>query len=159
MSHQAHTRLEALKIVLPQPPSPVAAYKPAIWANDLVFISGQVPMVDGALAWKGRVPDEVSIEQAQAAARQCALNALAVLSHAVGGDLNRVQQIVRVGVFVACDGVFEQHPAVANGASELFMDVFGEAGRHARAAVGAPSLPLGTPVEVEVMALAPQPGQ
>ena len=156
MSHQAHKQLEAMKIVLPEAPKPVAAYLPAIWANDLIFISGQIPMLNGALGWRGCVPGQVSIDQAKAAARQCALNAIAVLADMVEGDLGRVQQIVRIGVFVACPDDFTDQSVVANGASELFMDVFGEAGRHARAATGASSLPLGAPVEVEVLAWAPR---
>lgn len=145
-------RLRDLGIELPEAPRPVAAYVPWVRSGDLVFISGQIPLAGGTLTATGPVPSAVSAEDAQAAARQCGINALAVLRDALAGDLDRVRQIVRVGVFVCSDPGFSDQPAVANGASELFGDVFGEAGRHARAAVGSVGLPLGASVEVEVVA-------
>lgn len=145
-------RLHEAGIRLPAAPRPVAAYVPAVRSGDLVFVSGQVPLAGGVLVARGPVPSAMSPQDAAAAARQCALNALAVLSEALDGDLDRVRRIVRVGVFVASDSGFEGQPQVANGASELLVEVFGEAGRHARAAVGAIALPLGATVEVELVA-------
>jgi enamine deaminase RidA (YjgF/YER057c/UK114 family) len=137
-------------IGLPPPSKPVAAYIPVQVAGDLVYVSGQIPMRDGALIAKGRVPSQVSLEAAQECARQCVLNGLAAVK-ARCGNLNRVKSVVRIGVFVACDVDFVDHPKVANGASELLHKAFGDQGLHARAAVGAPSLPLGAPVEVEML--------
>ncbi|MHC4219558.1 MAG: RidA family protein [Planctomycetota bacterium] len=145
-------RLAAAGVSLPQAPKPVAAYVPAVKSGNLVFVSGQVPFRDGELVAQGRVPSAVSPQQARKAARQCVLNALAVLSDALDGDLDRVRRIVRVGVFVACDPGFDGQPQVANGASELLVEVFGEAGRHARAAVGSVALPLGAAVELDLIA-------
>ena len=145
-------RLANLGLTLPEAPKPVAAYVPSVQAGDLIFVSGQLPFRGGHLIATGPVPSRVSIEQAQEAARQCVLNALAVLAEAVGGDLDRVRQIVRLGVFVASDPTFTDQPQVANGASELLQDIFGDIGRHARAAVGSVALPLGATVEVEMIA-------
>lgn len=144
-------RLEDLGISLPEAPSPVAAYVPAVQAGSLVFISGQVPLSDGRLLASGTVPGNVTLEEAASAARQCGINALAVLSDHLEGDLDRVEQVVRLGVFVASDPGFTDQPKVANGASELMEEVFGDAGRHARAAVGSVGLPLGASVEVEMI--------
>jgi enamine deaminase RidA (YjgF/YER057c/UK114 family) len=142
------SRIEALGLVLPTAPAPVAAYIPWRRTGNLIFISGQIPMSGGKLLARGRVPDQVSVEEAIACARQCALNGLAVIKSAVG-SLNDIRQVVRLGVFVCSAEGFDQQPKVANGASELMVAVFGEAGRHARAAVGSVALPLGAPVEVE----------
>jgi len=144
-------RLESLGIALPEAPRPVAAYVPSVQTGDLVYISGQVPFSDGALLATGPVPSQVSVDQAVAAARQCGINALAVLSAHLEGNLDRVRRIVRIGVFVASDAGFTDQPLVANGASELMIEVFGDAGRHARAAVGSVALPLGASVEVELV--------
>ena len=146
-----HQTLSDLGIVLPPAPAAVAAYVPVRVEGRLAYVSGQLPFVEGALTQSGRVGEEVSLEQAHGVARQCAINALAAL-HEHAGGLDNIAGIVRVGVFVACGVGFTDHPKVANGASELFQRVFGEPGRHARAAVGCPSLPLGAPVEVEVLA-------
>ena len=145
-------RLADLGLTLPDAPNPLAAYVPSVRAGNLVFVSGQLPFRDGQLIATGPVPSRVSIEQAQEAARQCVLNALAVLAEAVQGDLDRVRRIVRLGVFVASDPTFTDQPQVANGASELLQDIFGDIGRHARAAVGSVALPLGATVEVELIA-------
>jgi enamine deaminase RidA (YjgF/YER057c/UK114 family) len=146
------SRLNDLGLTLPAPPKPVAAYVPFVRAGNLVFISGQVPLVEGKVRWTGAVPSAVGIDEARAAARQCALNALAILSDALGGELDRVNQIVRLGAWVCSDPGFTEQPRVANGASELLVEIFGERGRHARAAVGAIALPLGATVELEVLA-------
>jgi enamine deaminase RidA (YjgF/YER057c/UK114 family) len=145
-------RLQVAGISLPQAPKPVAAYVPVVKVGNLVFVSGQIPLREGALIATGPVPSAVSPAQATEAARQCAINALAVLATTVDGDLDRVRRIVRVGVFVASDPGFDGQPQVANGASELLLEVFGDAGRHARAAVGSVALPLGATVEIEMVA-------
>ncbi|MCZ6446111.1 MAG: RidA family protein [Planctomycetota bacterium] len=145
-------RLRDLGVRLPGAPKPVAAYLPAVVVGDLVFVSGQIPLCDGTLLCRGPVPSIVSVPAAQRAARQCLLIALAVLDDALHGDLDRVRRIVRLGVYVACDPGFTDQPQVADGASELLVEIFGEAGRHARAAVGSIALPLGATVELELVA-------
>lgn len=142
--------LKALGITLPPAPKPVAAYIPFVRSGSLIFVSGQLPMRDGALLATGQCPSPVPMEKAQEAARQCVLNGLAVVADALGGSLDRVERIVRLGVFVSSADGFTEQPKVANGASELLQQVFGERGRHARAAVGVNALPLGACVEVEM---------
>ncbi|MDZ4830597.1 MAG: RidA family protein [Phycisphaerae bacterium] len=149
---QIAARLAELSITLPVAPKPVAAYVPAVRTGNLIFVSGQLPMASGQLLATGPVPSRTSLDAANAAARQCGLNALAILADQLGGDLDRVERIVRLGVFVCSDLGFTDQPKVANGASELFQQVFGEKGRHARAAVGSIALPLGASVEVELIA-------
>ncbi|MDQ4037976.1 MAG: RidA family protein [Actinomycetota bacterium] len=146
----ATQRLAELGISLPSVAAPVAAYVPVVQTGPLVFVSGQLPWVDGALPRTGKVGAEVSAEDAALDARQCALNALAAMDAAVG--LDSITRIVKVVGFVASAPGFTGQPAVINGASELFGEVFGDAGVHARSAVGVAELPLGTPVEVEVIA-------
>jgi len=142
--------LDALGLVLPDPPAPLATYSPYQSTGNLVFISGQLPMVGGSLLCSGVVPTHVAPDKARAAARMCGLNLLSILHEATGGNLNRVRQVVRLGVFVASTADFTGQPSIANGASQLMIDVFGEKiGMHARAAVGSVSLPLGAPVEIE----------
>ncbi len=130
----------------------MAAYVPAVRTGNLVFVSGQIPFVDGELIARGRVPDVVDVEQAALAARACALNGLSVLAAQLEGGLSDVLRIVRIGVFVQCEPGFTGQPIVANGASELLVELFGEAGRHARAAVGSIGLPLDATVEIELLA-------
>ena len=142
-------RLSELGIELPAAPRPVASYVPAVRTGSLLFVSGQVPLREGRLVAEGPVPSVTSPEAAVAAARQCVLNGLAVMRDALGGDLDRVRRIVRVGVFVCSDPGFTGQPGVGNGASDLLVEIFGEAGRHARAAVGSVALQLGASVEVE----------
>lgn len=143
--------LASLGLTLPQAPKPVASYIPAVKSGNLVYISGQLPFKDGALVATGPVPSATSVEAAQAAARQCILNGLAVLGDQIGGDFSRVVRVVRVGAFVCSDNGFTEQPKVANGGSELLQQLFGEAGRHARAAVGTNALPLGASVEIELL--------
>ena len=143
-------RLKELGINLPEPVAPVAAYIPCVRTGNLVYVSGQVPQVAGEQPWKGHLGAEVSFDDGVAAARQCAINILAALKAELG-ELSRVRRVVRVGGFVASHPDFTDQPKVVNGASELFGEVFGEAGRHARAAVGVAALPLGVPVEVEAL--------
>ena len=142
-------KLEQLGLTLPAAAAPVAAYVPVVIADGLAFVSGQVSFIDGVLV-KGRLGDDVSLEQGIAAAQGCGLMILAQLKAALG-SLDRVERVVKLGAFVNCTADFTDQPKVANGASELMVAVFGDAGRHARAAVGAPSLPLGVAVEVDAI--------
>lgn len=151
MSNDIERKLAALGIELPQPTAPVASYVPYTVTGNVVFISGQLPMKNGKPQMPGKAGKEVSIEQAQEAARLCAINILSHLRVACGGDLSRVRQCVRLGVFVASAPGFTDHPKVANGASDLMVSVFGEAGKHARAAVGVAELPFGVAVEVDAV--------
>jgi enamine deaminase RidA (YjgF/YER057c/UK114 family) len=143
-------RLAELGLTLPGVVPPLAAYVPATRAGDLVFTAGQVPMVDGTLLRTGKVGADVSADDAVACARQCALNALAAAASVAGG-VDAIEQIVKVVVYVASAPEFTGQPAVANGASELLGSIFGDAGQHARSAVGAASLPLDAPVEIELV--------
>lgn len=145
-------RLSELGIELPPPPQALAAYVPVRRAADLAFVAGQVPTVDGAVLHPGRLGDDVTVEQGVEAARRAAVQALAALRGDLG-SFDEVGSIAQVTVFVAAAPDFTQHPQVANGASELLADVLGEAGQHARAAVGVASLPLGASVEVAVTAV------
>ncbi len=142
-------RLAELGIALPEAAAPVAAYVPVVVAGGLAHVSGQVSFVDGAL-FKGRLGEDVSLEQGIAAARGCGLMILAQLKAALG-SLDRVERVVKLGCFVNSSADFTDQPKVANGASELMVAVFGDAGKHARAAVGVPSLPLGVAVEVDAI--------
>lgn len=143
-------RLTELGITIPEVAAPVAAYVPAVVSGAHVFTAGQLPFVDGALPVTGKVGSAVDAETATAQARQAALNALAAVQ-SVAGSLDRVARVVKVTVFVASDPSFTGQPGVANGASQLVGDVFGEAGVHARSAVGVAVLPLDAPVEVELV--------
>ena len=141
-------KIKSLNLTLPPASKPVAAYIPTRRVGNLVFVAGQIPMRDGQLVASGPVPSKVSVQQAQEAARQCVLNGLAALKAEIG-DLAKLKQVVRVGVFVCSDAGFTDQPTVANGASELLVAIFGDAGQHARAAVGNIALPRGAAVEVE----------
>jgi enamine deaminase RidA (YjgF/YER057c/UK114 family) len=143
-------RLAALGLALPPVAAPQAAYVPAVRTGGYVYVSGQLPFVDGKLQAVGKVGDGVSAEEAAALARICALNGLAAAASAAGG-LDAIARIVKVTGFVASVPSFTGQPAVINGASELLIEVFGEAGRHARSAVGLAVLPLDSPVEVELI--------
>ncbi|PYY40765.1 RidA family protein [Curtobacterium sp. MCPF17_046] len=143
-------RLTELGITVPEVAAPVAAYVPAVVSGAHVFTAGQLPFIDGALPVTGKVGSAVDAETATAQARVAALNALAAVQ-SVAGSLDRVARVVKVTVFVASDPSFTGQPAVANGASQLVGDVFGEAGVHARSAVGVAVLPLDAPVEVELV--------
>ncbi|MDA8250067.1 MAG: RidA family protein [Rhodospirillales bacterium] len=151
MPGRIDARLAALGIHLPEPARPVANYLPFVVTGDLVVISGQVPAIDGKVAWTGKVGATVSVEDGVRAARQCFINLLAQLRAACDGDLDRVTRVVRLGGFIAAPAAFTLHATVMNGASDLAVEVFGEAGRHARTTVGVPSLPLDCAVEVEGM--------
>lgn len=149
MTSLAEENLTVMGITLPSAPAPAANYVPYVVAGSMVYISGQLPLVDGKLAITGHVGKEVTTEQAAAQARICAINLIAQLKSACGGDLARVKQVVKLGGFVACIDSFTDQPEVINGASNLMVDIFGEAGRHARFAVGTNTLPRGTCVEIE----------
>jgi enamine deaminase RidA (YjgF/YER057c/UK114 family) len=144
-------RLAELGLTLPEVVRPLAAYVPAVRTGSYVYVSGQLPMVNGELAATGKVGAEVDVAQAKALARVCALNALAAAAAAAGG-LAAITRIVKVTGFVASAPDFTDQPLVVNGASELLVEVFGDAGRHARSAVGVAALPRDTPVEVELIA-------
>jgi enamine deaminase RidA (YjgF/YER057c/UK114 family) len=143
-------RLGALGLELPPAPAPVAVYVPAVRTGSYVFTSGQLPLRDGQLLLTGKVGGEVSAEEAYDCARLCALNAIAAVKSQVD-DLDTVVRVVKATVFVSSTPDFTGQPAVANGASELFGAAFGDAGQHARSAVGVPVLPLDAPVEVELV--------
>ncbi len=151
MTGKIDARLAELGITLPTPPAPVASYVPYVISGKQVFISGQVTMADGGRKYVGTVGKQISLEDGQAAARLCAINLVAQLKAACGGDLDKVKRCVKLGVFVNAVPGYDKHPEVANGASNLMVDVFGDAGKHARAAVGAGSLPRNVAVEVEAV--------
>jgi len=144
-------RLAELGISLPEVVRPVGAYVPAVRSGSYVYVSGQLPLVGGKLVFVGKVGAEVTPEQGKEAARVSGINALAALASVVG-SLDQVKRIVKVTGFVASAPGFTAQPGVVNGASDLFKDVFGETGQHARSAIGVAELPLGVPVEVELIA-------
>jgi enamine deaminase RidA (YjgF/YER057c/UK114 family) len=144
-------RLEELGIALPEAARPLAAYVPTVRSGSMVYVSGQVPLVDGKLAYTGRLgANGLGVEDGVQAARHCAINVLAALKAELG-QLSRVRRVVKLTGFVASEPDFVDQPKVVNGASELFVAVFGEAGSHARSAVGMAALPMGVPVEVEAI--------
>ena len=142
-------RLQELGIELGQAPAPAANYVPFVKTGNLVFIAGQIPPMGDDRQHTGKLGADLTIEQGKEAARLCAINLLAQLKVACNGDLDRVKACIKLGGFVSCTPDFDQHSAVINGASDLMVEVFGEAGRHARAAVGCPSLPFNVAVEVD----------
>lgn len=146
MSQIAENNLE-----LPQPAAPAATYVPYRIHNNVVYISGQLPMWNGELKFVGKLGQDYDVSQGQEAARLCGLNILAQLKHACGGDLDRVEACLRLGGFVNCVDSFTDQPKVINGASELMIQMFGDRGLHARAAVGVNTLPLGVAVEIDAM--------
>jgi enamine deaminase RidA (YjgF/YER057c/UK114 family) len=149
MAGQVEQRLQSLGIELPTAAAPAANYVPYVISGNLVHCSGQLPVWNGELRHVGRVGDGVSLEEGQTAARLCALNLVAQLKAACGGDLERVKRVVKLGVFVNSADGFTDQPRVANGASDLMYEIFQDAGRHARFAVGVNTLPLGVAVEAD----------
>jgi enamine deaminase RidA (YjgF/YER057c/UK114 family) len=143
-------RLRALGLELPPAPKPVASYVPAVRSGNLLFLSGILPMKDGKPAWTGKIGRELTVEQGEEAARLACLNALAVVKAEIG-SLDAVTRIVRLGGHVASAEGFTRQPAVVNGASDLLVAIFGDAGRHARLALGAFELPLGAAIELELI--------
>jgi enamine deaminase RidA (YjgF/YER057c/UK114 family) len=151
MAGYIDARLNELGIELPPASKPGGNYVPFVRTGNLLFISGQVPIVDGKPAWIGHLGKDISIEEGAAAARVCALALIAQAKVALDGDLDRITRVVKLTGFVACTPDFKDPPKVVNGASDLFGEVFGDAGQHARAAVGMASLPSGVAVEVEAV--------
>src|SRR5579863_1081534 len=151
MSGTIEAKLKELDIELPLATAPIANYVPFTRAGNLVTVSGQVSVRTGKPKFVGKLGREIAVSEGQQAARLCALNILAHLKTACGGDLDRVRRVLRLGGFVNCTPEFTEMPQVVNGASDLMVQVFGDAGKHARAAVGVSSLPLGVAVEVEAM--------
>ncbi len=150
MAGTAEAKLNALGIELPAAPAPAANYVPYVVSGNMLFVSGQISVAPGGTAHKGRLGADMDVAAGQAAARQCAINILAQAKAALG-DLDRVARVVKLGAFVSSTAAFTEQPAVVNGASDLMVEVFGEAGRHARFAVGAPVLPLGVAVEIDAV--------
>jgi enamine deaminase RidA (YjgF/YER057c/UK114 family) len=149
MANKVDARLSELGITIPDAPAPAANYLPFTTTGNLVFVSGQVPFVDGKLTRTGRIGEDASLEDGYEQARICAINLIAQVKVACSGDLDRVRRVVKLGGFVASAPDFTGQPGVVNGASDLMAEVFGEAGKHARFAVGANVLPLGCLVEVD----------
>jgi len=143
-------KLNSLNIVLPTPPKPAGAYIAVVISDQTVYVSGQIPIENGKVAYKGKVPIEQSLEQAQAAARLCIINALSQLKSELG-NLDRISRIIRVSGFVNSTPEFTEQPKVINAASNLLYEIFGEKGQHSRIAVGVASLPLGATVEIDMI--------
>ena len=141
-------KLRQLNITLPIPPKPAGSYIPVVVSGNLAFVSGQIPMQDGKVVFTGKVPTEKSIEEAQKAAKLCAINILAQLKANLG-SLDKITKIVRVSGFVNSTPDFAEHPKIINAASDLFFEIFGENGKHSRIAVGVSSLPLNSTVEID----------
>ncbi|TNE37427.1 MAG: RidA family protein [Alphaproteobacteria bacterium] len=151
MTGTIDARLDELGITLPEPVAPVASYVPFVITGNLVFVSGQVPIENGKLPYIGKLGADISLEDGQAAARLCAINILTQVKEACGGDLDRVVRCVKLGGFVNSVPEFGDQPKVINGASDLIVEVLGDKGTHARAAVGAPALPFNVAVEVDAV--------
>ncbi|ESZ86082.1 MAG: endoribonuclease [Blastomonas sp. CACIA14H2] len=149
MTDTIEMKLAELGVELPQPAAPVASYVPAVEVGGLLYISGQLPFIDGKVA-TGRLGENVSLEQGEAAARACGIMLIAQMKAALG-SLDRVERIVKLGAFISSTPEFTAQPKVANGASDLMVQVFGPAGQHARSAVGVPVLPLGAAVEIDAI--------
>jgi enamine deaminase RidA (YjgF/YER057c/UK114 family) len=148
MSTDVRAKLAELGLTLPVAALPIAAYVPAVRTGNIVFTAGQLPLVDGAMAQTGKTGGDVSVERAKELAQICALNALAAV--ALVADINKIVKVVRVVGYVNGIAGFVNHPAVVNGASELFVHIWGDAGKHARSAIGVAELPLNSPVEIEL---------
>ena len=151
MAGKVDARLAELGITIDTPAAPQANYVPYVISGNLVYVSGQIPVVDGEIRFKGKVGDDVDVATAAQAARACAMNIIAQVKAACGGNLDRVNRCIRLGGFINATADFTEQPQVINGASDLLVDVFGDAGRHARFAVGAGSLPLGVAVEIDAV--------
>jgi len=143
--------LKNKNIIIPEAPTPAANYIPYVISDNLVFIAGQVPFENGKINYTGKVGKDINIDDAKKVARICALNVLGVLKTAVNGDLSKVKKCIKLGIFVSCNDDFHMQPEVANGASDLMVEIFGDKGKHARFAVGTNSLPRNAPVEVDAV--------
>ena len=144
-------RLKELNIKIDKIPAPAANYLPYIKSGNQIFISGQLPVKNGEIAFKGKVGNEVTIEEAREEAKICAINIIANLKEACDGDLNKVKKCVKLGIFINAIDDFAQHPQIGNGASDLMVDIFAEKGKHSRFAVGVSSLPFNVPVEIDAI--------
>ena len=144
-------KLASLGIVLPNPPKPAGSYVPVIITGKLVFVSGQIPIKDGKVVYLGKVTKDISVEEAQKAAKLCMINALAQIKNKIG-SLDKISKIVRVSGFVNSTTEFTEHPKVINAASDLIFEIFGTAGQHSRIAIGVASLPLNSCVEIDMIA-------
>lgn len=144
-------KLKELGIEIPEAPKPLASYIPAAISGNLVYTAGQVPLEGGKLNYTGLVGKDISIEDAQKAAKVCAINCLSVIKSVIG-DLNKIERILKLTVFVASSDGFVDQPKVANGASDFIVEVFGEKGKHVRSAVGVSGLPINAPIEIEMIA-------
>ncbi|MGI0068942.1 MAG: RidA family protein [Nitrosopumilaceae archaeon] len=144
-------KLAALNIILPIPPKPAGSYIPVVKTGNLLFVSGQIPMKNGKVIFQGKVPTNISVEDAQKAAKLCIINALAQIKAELG-SLEKISRIVRVSGFVNSSQDFSEQPKVINAASDLLFEIFGENGRHSRIAVGVASLPLNSTVEIDLIA-------
>jgi len=151
MAGEIDARLEELGIALPEPAAPVANYVATVRTGNLIFVSGQVPIEGGQFKHVGKLGADLTVEDGQAAARLCGINIIAQVKQALGGDLDRVVRVVKLGGFVNSAPDFTQQPQVINGVSDLMVEVFGDKGRHARAAVSAGALPAGVSVEVDAV--------
>jgi enamine deaminase RidA (YjgF/YER057c/UK114 family) len=151
MTETIESRLQSLGITLPEPAAPAANYLPFKRSGNLLYISGQLPLGPGGLTHTGKLGSEIPVEEGQAAARQCAINILAQARMALDGDLEKIVQIVRITGFVAAPPEFTDHHLVVNGASDFLVEVLGDRGKHARAAVGMAALPLNASVEVDAI--------
>jgi enamine deaminase RidA (YjgF/YER057c/UK114 family) len=149
MAGTVEKKLQSLGVALPRPVAPVANYVPFVKTGALVFVSGQIPLEDGHVRYRGQVGGALSLEDGYRSARLCAINLLAQLKAACDGDLDRVKRVVRLGGFVCCAADFADHPKVINGASDLMVEAFGDRGRHTRTSVGCASLPIDSATEVE----------
>lgn len=149
MTGTINARLTECGITLPEAAAPAANYVPYVITGNTLFVSGQITMLNGELQFLGRLGESMKVDEGYQAARLCGLNLIAQVKAACAGDLDRVKRVVKLGGFVNCTPDFTDHPKVINGASDLMVEVFGEGGKHARFAVGAPSLPLGIAVEVD----------
>ena len=143
-------KLELLGISLPTPPKPAGSYIPVVRTGNLIFVSGQIPVKDGQVQFKGQVPTSISVEEAQKAAKLCITNALAQLKSELG-TLDKISKIIRVSGFVNSSSEFYEHPKIINAASDLLFEIFGEKGKHTRIAVGVSSLPLNSAVEIDLI--------
>lgn len=149
MAGMIESRLAERKIELPEAAAPVANYIPYVVAGNLVFVSGQITLENGTVRYQGKVGDDIPLDEAQRAARLCGLNLIAQVKAACDGDLDRVERVVKLGGFVNGAADFVSQPLVINGASDLMVEVFGDAGKHSRSAVGVSSLPFGVAVEID----------
>lgn len=143
-------KLDSLNIMLPTPPKPAGAYIPVVKTGNIVYVSGQIPIKEGKILFKGKVPSCQSLEQAQEAAKLCVINALAHLKSELG-DLDKISKILRISGFVNSESDFTEQPMVINSASNLLFEIFGEKGQHSRIAIGVASLPLGATVEIDMI--------